>query len=302
MTCVVSRRVRIPKSLISKQEVLRDLVLYDKRDPSFGNRNDMVCFQELPYNFIVPKPYGLEYIKKLNLPYNTIIPPTENIDVSFKGKLRDEKVPVVEDAMKSLLESEGAVLNLFCGFGKTTCANMISCNLGLKTLIFVHTSALAEQWEERIEQFVENSSVGMIQGNIFDVEGRTHVNGLMQSISKRNYGKSVFDPFGLMIIDECHHICAEQLSKCIEIAGSKYRVGLSATPFRKDGFHNFLWISIGKLSSTVERQADSQELLVEAVLVTNGPSKVHTMRRAGGKETINMSRMVSDLCEEIESE
>lgn len=100
-----------------------------------------------------------------------------------------------------------------------------------------------------------------------------------------------------MIVDECHHVCAETLSKCINVAGAKYRLGLSATLFRKGGFHPFLWFSIGKIASTVERTFDSQELLVEAVLVTQGPSVVHMKRGKGGKKSINMSRMISDLCD-----
>jgi len=302
MTCIISRRVRIPKSLITRQRIQNDLVIKDTRNSDFGNRLEMKCYQELKDNFLVPKPYGMNYIKKNNLPFNTIIPKGDDINISFKGKLREAQVPVVDEAMESMLENEGAVLNLFCGFGKTTCANMISCKLGVKTLILVHTSALAEQWKDRIEQFVEGASVGTIKQSKFDVEGRTHVIGLMQSISKRNYGQGAFNSFGLMIVDECHHVCAETLSRCLTVAGTKYRLGLSATPFRKDGFHPFLWFSIGEIASTVERNSDSQDLLIEAVLVTDGPSVVHMKRGKGGKKSVNMSRMVSDLCDATGSE
>lgn len=295
MTCVVSRRVRIPKSLISKHRVLVDLVISGTQ-LDYLKRSQMVCFQELLNNYLVPKAYGLQYIREKKLDFNTIIPSGTPIDVSFKGNLRKEQVPVVEDAMKSLINTEGAVLNLYCGFGKTTCANMISTRLGVKTLVLVHTTALATQWKERIEQFVDGCSVGMIRQETFDVEGRTHVIGLMQSISKRNYAKGSFDSFGLMIIDECHHVCAESLSKCIAVAGSKYRLGLSATPFRKDGFHPFLYSAIGKIASTVQRQVSSQDLLVESMIITNGPSRVYTIKR-GGKTTLNMPKMLTELCQ-----
>lgn len=297
MACVVSRRVRIPKKLIPKSRVESDLVISDKRDSDFGVRPSMKTYEELPNHFIVPKAYGLKYIRENKLPFRVVIPEGDKIDVAFKGQLRTSQVPVVDLAMKSLLSYEGAVLNLFCGFGKTTCANMVSCRLGLKTLILVHTSALAEQWKERIEQFVQGSSVGIIRQKTFDVEGRTHVVGLMQSISKRKYEKGPFDSFGLMIVDECHHVCAEQLSKCIAVSGTKYRLGLSATPFRKDGFHPFLWSSIGEIAVTLERKSDTQELLVEPVFFNDGPSTVHSTKRKFGRSIVNMSRMVSDLSE-----
>ena len=300
-TCVISRRVRIPKTFLKKSRVDSDLVICDTRNPDFGIRENMKTYEELPKHFLVPKAYGLRYIRENNLPFRAVIPEGEKIDVSFKGQLRTAQVPVVDSAMKSLVREEGAVLNLYCGFGKTTCANMVSCRLGLKTLILVHTSALAEQWKERIEQFVQGCSVGMIRQTTCDIEGRTHVVGLMQSISKRKYEKGTFGSFGLMIIDECHHVCAEQLSECMKVAGTKFRLGLSATPYRKDGFHHFLWSSIGEIAVTMERSSSTQELLVEAVLVTTGPSTVHSTKRKFGKSVVNMSRMVSDLCDTDES-
>ena len=301
MSCVISRRVRIPKTFLTKSVVDQELVISDTRNPDFGVRESMKTYEELPNHFLVPKAYGLRYIRQNELPCRVVIPGGDRIDVTFKGQLRPAQVPVVDVAMESLVRHEGAVLNLYCGFGKTTCANMVSCRLGLKTLILVHTSALAEQWKERIEQFVDGCSVGMIRQTTCDIEGKTHVVGLMQSISKRKYEKGTFDSFGLMIIDECHHVCAEQLSKCISVAGAKYRLGLSATPYRKDGFHYFLWSSIGEIAVTMERSSKTQELLVEAVLVTTGPSTVHSTRRKFGKSVVNMSRMVSDLCDTDEA-
>lgn len=299
--CVVSRRVRIPKTFLKKPRVDSDLVISDTRNPDFGVRGNMKTYEELSKHFLVPKAYGLRYIREHNLPFRAVIPEGEKIDVIFKGQLRTAQVPVVDVAMKSLVREEGAVLNLYCGFGKTTCANMVSCRLGLKTLILVHTSALAEQWKERIEQFVQGCSVGMIRQTTCDIEGRTHVVGLMQSISKRKYEKGTFNSFGLMIIDECHHVCAEQLSECMKVAGTKYRLGLSATPFRKDGFHSFLWSSIGEIAVTIQRSSNTQELLVEAVLVETGPSTVHSVKRKFGQRVVNMSRMISDLCDTDES-
>ena len=297
LSCVISRRVRIPKRFITKHRVDSELVISDKRDPDFGVRENMITYEELKNHFLVPKTYGLKYIRQNKLPFRAVIPEGDRIDVRFKGQLRAAQVPVVDEAIEILARDEGAVLNLYCGFGKTTCANMVSCRLGLKTLVLVHTSALAEQWKQRIEQFVDGCSVGLIRQKTFDVEGRTHVVGLMQTISKRQYEKGSFDSFGLMIVDECHHVCAEQLSKCIAVSGTKFRLGLSATPHRKDGFHHYLWSSIGEIAVNLERSSKTQELLVQAVLVTTGPSKVHSTRRKFGKSVVNMSRMVSDLSE-----
>lgn len=301
-TCILHRRVRIPKTMISDQTVQKHLVIRDERQDQFGSRDPLVCYTELSKNYIVPRQYGLKYIRDNSLPFEDRSPDGDIIDVTFKGSLRSAQTPVVEETMKVLLEEGGATMNLYCGFGKTTCANMISCKIGLKTLVLVHTSALATQWRDRIEQFVQGASIGMIRQNTFDVEGRTHVIALMQTVCKRKYSVDAFDSFGLMIVDEAHHVCATELSKCVKIAGPRYRLGLSATPYRKDGYTPYLFYAIGRISSSVLRKNDTQELCVSTVWVTDGPSEVHEVRRYGGKKSINMSRMITDLCQGEESQ
>ena len=297
---VVSRRVFLPRHTIKKSQIVNDLVLVDQRQDDFKTRNDLICFRELSNGYEVPKAYGKKYINKNNLKFRDDSLPGDKIRVGFKGTLRATQVPVVEKTMDALRKNQGAVLNLYCGFGKTTCANFVSSKLKLKTLILVHTSALAFQWRSRILDFVDGASVGMIRQSTFDVDGRTHVIGLMQSISKREYPSSSFDSFGLMIVDECHHVCADQLSKCIDVAGTKYRLGLSATPFRKDGFDQFLWHAIGDVAVTETRDHKSQNLAVEFVRISSPPgAKVHFTTRSSGKRTVNISRMVSDLCDPV---
>lgn len=300
-TCILHRRVRIPKTMISDQTVQKDLVIRDERQDQFGSRDPLVCYTELSKNYIVPRQYGMKYIQDHNLPFEDRGPDGVRINVRFKGSLRSAQDPVVEETMRVLLEEKGATMNLYCGFGKTTCANMISCKIGLKTLVLVHTSALATQWRDRIEQFVEGASIGMIRQNTFDVDGRTHVIALMQSVCRRRYSVNAFDSFGLMIVDEAHHVCATELSKCVKIAGARYRLGLSATPYRKDGYTPYLFYAIGRISSSVLRKNDTQELCVRTVWITDGPSEVHEVRRYGGKKSINISRMITDLCEGEES-
>lgn len=299
-TCIVSRRVKIPKSLISRECIEKDLIIKDDRSSEFATRDPMICYTETPSSYLVPRMYGLKYIKKNNLQFEQRLDFGERIKVSFNGKLRPQQVPVVENACESLKCYEGTVLHLYCGFGKTTCASNISCTLGYKTLILVHTSALALQWKERIEQFVENSSVGYIRQNVFDIENKTHVVALMQSVCKRDYGKNAFDSFGLTIVDEAHHVCANELSKCLNKAGSRYRLGLTATPYRKDGYTPYLFYSIGDISSSIERNNKTQELRTEFITITDGPDEVHTIRRAGGKTSINIAKMINDLCESKE--
>lgn len=238
--CIVSRKVKIPKEYITHEKITSDLVLKDLRPTEFASREPFVCFSEVGEDsYIVPKMYGLKIIAQSNLPFDDRQKEGEAVDIAFSGSLREAQVAQVQNTINALERNQGGVMRLFCGFGKTTCSLNVSCHFKKKTIILVHTTALLEQWKERIEQFVTNSSVGVIQRDRIDVCGRTHVIALMQSVSRRNYPRELLDTFGLMIVDQAHHVCAAQLSRCLSKVGCKLRLGLSAIPERKDGMTQF---------------------------------------------------------------
>ena len=301
MAVVVGRQVRLRKSFLLETHtdlghMKAELTIQGTKIPDFGSREPLITYRERGDYLYVPKAFGLGLIKRNGYTFSRIDHPGEEINVSFAGKLRDNQVQPVQDTIEALRTTEGAVMHMYCGFGKTTCCNFVSCNLKLKTLVLVHSTSLLEQWKQRIECFVTGASVGVIRQNTFDVTGRTHVIGLMQSICKREYPLHSFASFGLTVIDECHHVCAENLSRCLQKAGSRYRLGLSATPFRKDGFTPFLFQAVGAISCTVERDHTTQDMDVHAVQLDVGPDAVHYVRRSG-KQSINLARMITDLTE-----
>jgi superfamily II DNA or RNA helicase len=63
----------------------------------------------------------------------------------------------------------------------------------------------------------------------------------------RNYDKSIFSDFGLVIYDECHHLCAKTFSKCMMKLRIPYTLGLSATPNRKDKLENLIYYFLGDI-------------------------------------------------------
>ena len=59
------------------------------------------------------------------------------------------------------------------------------------------------QWKERIVQFLPGARVGTIQGETVDIEDKDIVLGMLQSISMKEYPCSLFQEFGLTVLDEC---------------------------------------------------------------------------------------------------
>lgn len=118
--------------------------------------------------------------------------------------LRKEQTPAVHEVLDQLLERLGAVLQAPCGSGKTICALEIVRRLGRSTVVMVHKEFLADQWEERIKEFLPGATVGRIQQDRCDSgEDFDFVIAMVQSVSSRDYPAAVLNSFGLFITDEC---------------------------------------------------------------------------------------------------
>jgi superfamily II DNA or RNA helicase len=145
------------------------------------------------------------------------------------------QIPAVQATLQQLQALGGALLVLPCGFGKTVCSLSIAATLHRRTLILVHAEALGAQWVDRIHAFVPGAKVGKIQQDVVDVDGCDFVVAMIQSLVKRDYALAVVQSFGLVIVDEAHHVAAPMFSKALPKLPARYVLGLSATPNRTDG-------------------------------------------------------------------
>ena len=179
-------------------------------------------------------------------------------DVEFNGTLRTKtrQPEAFKAMMSSLKKTHGGILSLPCGYGKTTVALALACELGLKTLIIVHKEFLLDQWVERIKEFVPNATIGRIQRDTVDTEGKDFVMGMLQSVSQKSYPKEVFQEFGLVIVDEAHHICAQVFSQAFLKFCPRYTMGLTATPERTDGLTPVLHWFLGDIAFQIERKQE----------------------------------------------
>jgi superfamily II DNA or RNA helicase len=180
----------------------------------------------------LPKHFG---ISKFGPPTSTTrdVPQTPDEFWTFKGSLRDIQRPVVDAFLKP--EPHDGILSLHTGGGKTVCALYIASQLKLPTLVIVHNSFLRDQWEERVKGFLPNARIGRIQGDLCEVDDREIIIAMLQTLSMKTISILKFRPLGLVIVDECHHIASEVFVQALPKVTSKYMLGLSATPSRKDG-------------------------------------------------------------------
>lgn len=167
--------------------------------------------------------------------------------------LRDHlKQPQASDAVADqLARVGGGVLQLPTGFGKTTTALHVCHRVGEKVLILVHKALLADQWAERVAEMLPDATVSRIRGDACDTSGDVVI-AMIQTLMNRSYP---LDGFGIVVVDEVHHIAAEAFSRVMFLtARIPRRLGLSATPTRKDGLTRVIHWFFGPTAFAVERE------------------------------------------------
>lgn len=195
------------------------------------------------------------------------------IDVAFNGTLRSEQEP----AAQALLVEDMGVLSATTAFGKTVIGAYLIGQRKVNTLVLVHSSALLEQWRASLEQFLtihevlpeppkkrgrkkKRCLIGQVgagkdtRGGIIDI-------AIMQSLFKgeEKEVKSFVEDYGMVIVDECHHVAAFTFEKVLKAAKAKYVYGLSATPVRKDGHHPIIFMQCGPIRYLVDAKSQADK-------------------------------------------
>lgn len=235
------------QSILTK--IKKELLVQPFQSGDYGEPDEpFPVYSENTQKMYIPKYYGLE---KFGQPDEIRLESGEDIDLIFNGTVRSHQLEPISKCMEAFqshtIIGGGGILSLPCGEGKTACACYIISQLKKKTFVLVHKEFLLNQWIERITDFLPNSKIGKIQGDIIDIENKDIVIGMIQSISMKQYPLDLFDSFGFVILDESHRCPSRVFSKALAKINCKYMLGLSATPNRKDGLTKVLKWYVGDI-------------------------------------------------------
>lgn len=196
-----------------------------------------------------------------------------SIDVSFKGTLRAEQEP----AAQALLAEDMGVLSATTAFGKTVIGAWLIGQRRINTLILVQSSALLEQWKVSLEQFLDIHEVLPEAPKKRGRKKKLHLIGqigagkntrsgiidiaIMQSLfeGEEKSVKPFISEYGMIIVDECHHVAAFTFESILKSAEAKYVYGLSATPVRKDGHHPIIFMQCGPVRYLVDAKSQAEK-------------------------------------------
>jgi superfamily II DNA or RNA helicase len=158
-------------------------------------------------------------------------------------KLRDYQ----NTAHTDLMLSEQGILVAPPGSGKTIIGLELITQLKQPAMIIVHKKQIFNQWVERIESFlnIPKKQIGQICSGKKEIGEKITV-AMIQTLNRIDT-KEIDQKFGLVMVDECHHMPAKMFRNVITKFNPFYLYGLTATPDRKYKDERLIFIYLGEV-------------------------------------------------------
>jgi superfamily II DNA or RNA helicase len=194
-----------------------------------------------------------------------------HLETAFTGVLREDQ----ELAAEAMLKHDCGVLSAATAFGKTVIAAKLIAERKTNTLILTHRQQLLSQWLAKLAQFLEiaaelpvtatkrgrkprQSLIGQIGAGITNPGGIIDV-AIMQSLTSSGEVKEFTSDYGLVIVDECHHVPAFTFEQILKRVQAKYIYGLTATPVRRDGHHPIIFMYCGPVRYRADARKEAEK-------------------------------------------
>lgn len=202
-----------------------------------------------------------------------------SINVTFRGKLREEQ----KKTMESFAGHNIGTLSATTAFGKTVFAIGMIAKRKVNTLILVHNKALLEQWKERLETFLKIdetieepeakrgrkknlSIIGCLYAGKKSLHGIIDI-ALIQSCLSDGEVRPFVKDYGMVIVDECHHVSSVSFEQVLRQVTATYVYGLTATPTRKDGHQPIIFMQCGQIRFTSDTKSQMENQRFKRLLI-----------------------------------
>ncbi len=246
------------------------------RMPTYNKPPIISCAEETPHYLCLPRGCEADLATLLGqagveVAWSDKTCPGRSIQVAFSGLLREDQ----ELAAEAMLKHDCGVLSAATAFGKTVIAARLIAERKTNTLILTHRRQLLSQWMAKLGEFLDideelpivagkrgrrprQSLIGQIGAGRKSPGGVVDV-AIMQSLSSGGEVKECVKDYGMVIVDECHHVPAFSFEQILKRVNSKYIYGLTATPVRRDGHHPIIFMHCGPVRHRVDARKEAEK-------------------------------------------
>lgn len=211
------------------------------------------------------------------------------VNFNFNGILKTYQ----EEAVSSVLTRDFNVLQAPTGSGKTIMALAIIAERKQPALIIVHSKELLNQWFDRIETFLDipRDEIGVI-GNgkcrIGDKITVSIINSIYPIVTDlKQY-------FGHIVVDECHRTPSRTFTEAVSAFDCKYMLGLSATPYRRDGLTKLIGWYLGRKIEINQTELTERDIVLNVEVILRKTAFV-----PHSDPSREYSQMLSELTEDV---
>jgi len=219
----------------------------------YGIERYFKLVQTFDDNIAIPRGFLnrlLDFLKENNLKFIINDKRRAVREVKFENNIK--LFPYQADAVEKMLATDNGVLVAPPGSGKTIVGLDIIAKQKQPALILVHKKQIFNQWLERIEGFlnIPKREIGQYASNKRKLDKKITV-AMVQTLNNIENQNELADKFGLILVDECHHMPARMFRSVITKFNPQFLYGLTATPKRKNNDTELIFLFLGDIIHTI---------------------------------------------------
>jgi superfamily II DNA or RNA helicase len=195
-------------------------------------------------------------------------PTHTRLPLAFRGEL----TPLQTNAALAMLTHDDGVLVAPPGTGKTVIACALIAERKLPTLVLAHSKPLLEQWRAQLQTLLglPSKQIGQRGGGRRKLTGIVDL-AMIQSLKAIDDLDAFFCDYGLIVIDECHHLPAYSFEAAVRHAPARHFLGLTATPYRRDGLQEIVTMQCGPIRHRIANsESPAGEISLELIVRETG--------------------------------
>lgn len=216
-----------------------------------------------------------------------------------------ELYPYQKNAVSAIFRKKNGVVVAPCGSGKTQIGLSAACASGLKTLWVTHTADLLSQSLSRLRASfgVSDAEIGKITAGKVEI-GSRFTFATVQTLHRCDLA-SMRDAWDMIIVDEAHRCVGGptlpmMFYRVLSGLNARYKIGLTATPFRPNQMELMMFAVLGDIIHTVDQSDVTDQTVPLRAKMISTVFRPDYDRICNSDSTINYTQLINAVSEDAD--